>query len=232
MTSLAPETILAPVRPDPSTGDQPGAPATPSWAANPAPAPPAHAAQPVAPDKPARPSRLARFLNNLVTAILVFAVAALLAVNVGPLVFPYRVYTVLSGSMEPTIPVGSEVVLLQVDASQIHVSDIITFQRPGHPDQLVTHRIVSTVKQPDGSSAWVTKGDANRVSDGWQIPAQGKGLRYAFHIPLIGYAFVMLQSPIGRIAFILAPALLLAAVVLNDVWKTEPVDRTRRRPGA
>ena len=29
----------------------------------------------------------------------------------------------------------------------------------------------------------------------------------------------MLQSPLGRICFILAPALLLAAVVVNDFWK-------------
>lgn len=174
--------------------------------------------------KPVRPtawSRLGAIANQLVTVILVVAVAAMLVVNVGPLFLPYRVYTVLSGSMAPTIPVGSEVILRQTDASQIQRGDIITFSRPGHPDQLVTHRVVSIASDPNtGAPVFITKGDANGVSDSWQIPAQGTGLKYAFHIPFLGYAFAMLQSPIGRICFILAPAMLLAAVVLNDLWKS------------
>jgi signal peptidase I len=166
-------------------------------------------------------SRLGALANQVVTVVLVLAVAAMLVVNVGPLFLPYRVYTVLSGSREPTIPVGSEVVLRQADASQIEVGDIITFTRPGHADQLVTHRVVSITRdRQTGAPAFITKGDANVVSDAWQIPAQGTGLKYLFHVPFLGYAFAMLQSPIGRICFILAPALLLAAVVLNDLWKS------------
>ena len=168
-----------------------------------------------------RTSRLGAVANQVVTAILVLAVAAMLVVNVGPLFLPYRVYTVLSGSMQPTIPVGSEVILRQADASTIRVGDIITFNRPGHAGQLVTHRVVAVTSDPNtGQRQFLTKGDANAVSDDWRIPAAGTGLEYAFHVPLLGYAFAMLQSPIGRICFILAPALLLAAVVLNDTWKT------------
>ncbi len=164
---------------------------------------------------------LASLANHLVTVLLVVAVGAVLAVNVGPLVFPYRVYTVLSGSMQPAIPVGSEVVAVAVPASQIRVGDIITFQRPGHAGELVTHRIVDTERSPrTGQLYWITRGDANGVPDQWRIPAQGTGLEYAFHVPLIGYALVALSSPLGRVTFILAPALLLAAVVLNDLWKT------------
>jgi signal peptidase len=177
-------------------------------------------------------SRLSGLANHAVTVILVVAVAAMLAVNVGPLVLPYRVYTVLSGSMEPTIPVGSEVILTQADASTIKRGDIITFQRPGHAGQLVTHRVVSIASDPATHlRSFVTKGDANGVSDDWFIPAQGTGLRYAFHIPLLGYAFAMLQTPIGRICFILAPAMLLAAVVLNDMWKA-PKAADAQRPKA
>ena len=179
---------------------------------------------PIALQQPRQQSRslLGAIANQAVTVLLVIAVAGVLLVNVGPLVLPYKVYTVLSGSMTPTIPVGAEVVLRPAPASDIHVGDIITFQRPDNTKQLVTHRIVSTVKTSDGGIAWITKGDANNVSDAWQIPARGTGLKYMFHVPGLGYAFAMLESPLGRICFILAPALLLAAVVLNDVWKTEP----------
>lgn len=174
-------------------------------------------------ENPRPRSRLAALANHVVTAILVLAVAAMLVVNVGPLFLPYRVYTVLSGSMEPTIPVGSEIVLREADASTIEKGDIITFNRPGQAGQLVTHRVVAVVTDPtSGQRAFLTKGDANAVSDNWRIPATGRGLEYVFHVALLGYVFAMLQSPLGRICFILAPALLLAAVVLNDTWKTRP----------
>ena len=157
--------------------------------------------------------------NRGATVLLVLAVAALVVINLGPLIFPYRVYTVLSGSMTPTIPVGAQVVVLKVDASEIRVGDIITFDRPSNPGVLITHRVIAVEPDGHGGSQWITKGDANSIPDSWRIPAQGSGYRYLFHVPFAGYLFAMLQSPLGRICFILAPALLLAAVVVNDFWR-------------
>ena len=155
--------------------------------------------------------------NRVATALLVFAVASLVVINLGPLVFSYRVYTVLSGSMEPTIPVGAQVVVVKVDAAQIRVGDIITFDRPNNPGVLITHRVIAVEPDGKGGSQWITKGDHNSIPDSWRIPANGSGYRYLF---------AMLQSPLGRICFILAPALLLAAVVVNDFWKAS--DRSRQ----
>ena len=182
------------------------------------------AVQPVADhpeaDAPAAPKLdWAVITNRGATVLLMLAVAALLVINVGPLVFPYRVYTVLSGSMTPTIPVGAQVVVVKVDASDIRVGDIITFERPSNPGVLITHRVIAVEPDGHGGSQWITKGDANSIPDSWRIPAQGAGYRYLFHIPYAGFLFAMLQSPLGRICFILAPALLLAAVVVNDFWK-------------
>jgi signal peptidase len=170
---------------------------------------------------PAAPSRslMATVANNVVTALLVVAVLGVLAVNVGPLFLPYHIYTVLSGSMGRTIPVGAEVILRPVQASQVTTGDIITFAPPGHPGTLVTHRVVNVITDAKGQRFWQTQGDANGVPDVWLLPATGTGWKYWFQVPLLGYLFVMLASPIGRICFIVAPALLLAAVVLNDLWK-------------
>ena len=157
--------------------------------------------------------------NRVATVALVFAVAALVVINLGPFVLPYRVYTVLSGSMEPTIPIGAQVVVLKVNAADIRVGDIITFDSPSNRGVLVTHRVIQVEPDGRGGTQWITKGDHNSVPDSWRIPATGFGYRYAFAVPFVGYLFAMLQSPLGRICFILAPALLLAAVVVNDFWK-------------
>ena len=167
--------------------------------------------------------------NRVATGALVFAVAALVVINLGPFVFPYRVYTVLSGSMEPTIPVGAQVVVVRVNAADILVGDIITFDRPSNPGVLITHRVIEVEPDGKGGTQWITKGDHNSIPDSWRIPATGYGYRYAFAVPLVGYLFAMLQSPLGRICFILAPALLLAAVVVNDFWKASD---KRRLPAA
>jgi len=163
--------------------------------------------------------------NRVATGLLIFAVATLVVINLGPFLFPYRVYTVLSGSMEPTIPVGAQVVVVRIGADEIRVGDIITFDRPSNPGVLVTHRVVAVEPDGKGGTQWITKGDHNSVPDSWRIPATGYGYRYAFHVPYVGYVFAMLQSPLGRICFILAPALLLAAVVVNDFWKASDARR-------
>lgn len=177
--------------------------------------------------EPAKPlwQRIAGFVVN---ALLVIAVVAVFVVNVGPIFFGYKVYTVLSGSMEPNIHVGSEVIATPVQADTIKVGDVVTFNPPGRPNILVTHRVVKIIDTSDGK-AWITKGDANGVADIFQVPVQGKGLKFQFTIPLLGYAFVMLESPIGRVLFIVAPALLLAAVTLNDMWKPRTPGPTERR---
>jgi len=159
--------------------------------------------------------------SHLVTAGLVLAVAAVLGFGVGPQFLPYKVYTVLSGSMEPTLHVGSVVVLRPAPADQIRTGDIITFQRPDRRGTYITHRVVNITRTAFGP-AFVTKGDANGVSDSWTIPVSGTGLKYWFDIPLLGFFFAILESPIGRICFILAPALILAAVTINELWKDEP----------
>jgi signal peptidase I len=43
-------------------------------------------------------------------SLLVFSTVLVLALTVGPRLLPHRAYTIEGGSMEPTIPLGSEAV--------------------------------------------------------------------------------------------------------------------------
>lgn len=167
------------------------------------------------------PSR--RFARSAVTAGLTLAVtaAAVLAslLVVGPQVLPYRVYAIESGSMRPTLPVGSLVVLRPVHARGIAVGDIITFHRPGAAAVLVTHRVVAR-EQRAGRTFFVTKGDANGAPDAWRVPASGTGWRYAFSVPSLGYPVAALKQPVFRFGLFATFALALGAVGLVRVWRT------------
>ncbi|HYO61773.1 MAG TPA: signal peptidase I, partial [Actinomycetota bacterium] len=121
-----------------------------------------------------RSGRLAALLKGAATVSGTVVVIVLLVATIGPRLLPYRTFTVLSGSMEPTIPVGSMIFDREVDASKLARGDVITFHPPGQADKLVSHRIVR-VEETKRGSFLVTRGDSNGVADDWRIPAEGKG---------------------------------------------------------
>src|SRR5919199_5865770 len=69
-----------------------------------------------------------------------------------------QLLTVVSGSMQPTLPLGSLVVVVPRDADAVRVGDVITFNPPGDDTRTVTHRVVDVEDTGDGISVH-TRGD-------------------------------------------------------------------------
>ena len=140
---------------------------------------------------------LAKKVLNTVTTTLLVLVLALAAALVGVRLFGIEPYTVLSGSMEPTYPVGSLIYVRDVDANDLQVGDPITYVIEG--GTVVTHRIVGIIPDygEDGSPGFKTKGDHNQVEDG--TPVNGKNVlgKPIFHIPVLGYLAYFVQNPPG-----------------------------------
>jgi signal peptidase len=149
--------------------------------------------------------------------VLGVVVLFLLSLTVGPLLLPYKALTVYSGSMEPTIHTGSVAIDTPIAAQDVKVGDIVTFVRPDNQNELVTHRVVQIETGPSGR-VWVTKGDANSVNDPWRVAAAGSGYKYYFSIPYFGFVLVWLQSPIGRLLFLVVPAAALGLLTLYELW--------------
>ena len=59
-----------------------------------------------------------------------------------PHLLGYEQYVVVSGSMEPAIPVGSLVMAKPVKPAELQVGDVIVFYTERHIDTPVTHRVV------------------------------------------------------------------------------------------
>ena len=160
----------------------------------------------------------AKIAAALLGSAVVLAAIAVLVLSVGPRFLPYHTYAIDSGSMAPTLPVGSEVVLRPVAADQLKAGDIITFKRPDNPRELVTHRIVGIERHATGR-VLITKGDANSIPDAWRVSASGTGWRYAFGIPYAGYLVQGLSLPVARLGIVALIALLLAATALGRIWR-------------
>ncbi len=142
----------------------------------------------------------------------------------------YRLYSVLTGSMEPTLPVSS--LLFVKDQPTYSVGDIVTFEQPGER-RLVTHRIVE-VEPTEHEPVYRTKGDANPVMDSWlltQADIKGKMLR---HVPQLGKAVTFLNSPLGIGLLVVLPILVLAYQDISSIQRSLGawLDERNARKGA
>lgn len=142
----------------------------------------------------ARPARartlLLRVLPGAVLTVLLLALALLVVV---PRVLGWVPLTVLSGSMEPTIPTGSQVVVSRADVDALEVGDVITVMPYPNDPTLVTHRIVERTESVDGPT-FRTQGDANDAADPWDVTEQQIRGEVRYWVPGAGYVATLLSG--------------------------------------
>ena len=108
-----------------------------------------------------------------------------------PMIFGKGCAVVMTGSMEPTIPIDSLIFVDEEDGYS--EGDIVVIQ---NYYSLVVHRIVKI----DGDQV-ITKGDANNTED---EPSDISAIRgkVVWHIPYVGYAITFMKTPLGSLILI------------------------------
>jgi signal peptidase I len=165
-----------------------------------------------------RPS-LITIVRRLIDGVLVvLIVGVLVGIGLGRLLPMVGHPTLIVGgpSMEPSLPLGSLVVLDPVTSAEIRPGDVVTLRvAPGAAPY--THR-VSRLLTIDGQPYLETKGDANRVPDPATVPASAVTGRVAVGLPWLGYLLALLTMPVG-VAFVLGlgSSLVLAAALLESI---------------
>src|SRR5207302_5429952 len=150
-----------------------------------------------------------RTIARVTTALVAGAVVALVAAYAALLVAGYKPVAVYSGSMRPTLGVGSLAVDKVVDARTVRGGDVITFNDPYVKGRLVTHRVAQILYTRHGL-AYRTKGDANANRDPWVIRLPGRVGRVSFEVPIAGYVlFYAHTREVRGILIALAAALAL-----------------------
>jgi signal peptidase I len=152
----------------------------------------------------------------LVVVLLLIVIAGTSAIAAFDVPGGIKMYTVLSGSMEPSIKTGS-VVVTRPELSY-REGDVITFMSSGNPNpkNSVTHRI-SAVAQEEGREVFVTKGDANNTPDGGFVTSSQVLGKVNISIPYLGYAVNFAQTQMGLIFLIIIPATLIVYSELLNI---------------
>ena len=134
-----------------------------------------------------------------------------------PRILGLTVYTVVSGSMEPAIPVGSLVYVKEVEAAEVQEGEIIAFYSASGSGAVITHRVV---KNQIVSGKFITKGDANETEDAMPIAYELLVGKVVLHIPVLGKILSILVTPIGKIG---AACAVMLGVVLHVIAGKENI---------
>jgi signal peptidase len=155
--------------------------------------------------------------NGAGWAVAIALAALALAVAV-PLAFGDRPFTVLTGSMEPTIAAGDVVIEERISPLEARLGDVVTFKDPEDQGRLLTHRVRS-IRRDGPFLRFVTQGDANNTVEHWRIPLDGQLGRVLYAIPWVGHLTVLTQTRTGLLLILFVPLLLLGMDELRRIWR-------------
>lgn len=169
---------------------------------------------------------------NAVTWTIVILVVVFALLLVGVRLFGYQVFTVLSGSMEPTYHVGSLVYVDYFDKDpeqqkSLKVGDPVTYM--AGEKTVVTHRITAVVVDEEDPSIirYATKGDNNATGDQSLLHYKNVIGKPVFSIPYLGYVADYVQSPPGLYVAIALGVVVVLLAFLPDILFPEEKEQKK-----
>lgn len=130
-----------------------------------------------------------------------------------PLTLPrlagYQIYHVISGSMEPAIPVESVVYVKDVAPADIQKKDVIAFHSVLGEEAIITHRVVLNNRV---AGEIVTKGDANAKEDMEPVPYENVLGKVTLTVPVLGKILATIATIQGKAA---VGSVILLALLLH-----------------
>jgi signal peptidase I len=125
------------------------------------------------------------FVRLILLALVAIVAGAVVLVVVLPRATHGSAMTVLTGSMTPTIPVGSVVLVRPVDTGTLRVGDVATYQPKAGKAEFITHRVLK-IDESTSPAQFIFKGDANRGADIDPVSAEQIRGKVWFHVPYLG----------------------------------------------
>jgi signal peptidase len=163
------------------------------------------------------------FLVFVIVSAVIFTAMTLTSKKDGiPSLFGYSPFSILSGSMEPTLKTGDIVLCKKVDNNtELKENDIITFRTTiDGKKAIITHRINSITTLDDNSIIITTKGDNNDTSDANPLTREEVLAKYDnVRIPYLGYFITFISNKYVFFFLIILPLAILFLLELVDLIK-------------
>jgi len=170
---------------------------------------------------------LFRVVGLLVNVVVALALVGVILLFILPRLLNWEIQVVLSGSMEPALPVGSAILVRPVDPQAVSVGDIITYRQKGSTD-FVTHRVVE-VNREGSTVSFRTQGDANGGPDPAAVAPDAVEGRVWASIPYLGYVARYARHLWGFLFLVGVPG---AFIISGELWNIVKAVRRERRKRA
>lgn len=182
---------------------------------------------PPAPEnQPVRHAVLSGIWSGITYGLLGLTLLLAAIVIVVPMVAGAVPLTILSGSMEPTMPVGSLAVVRPVETDDVRIGDIITYLPNPNDPTAITHRVIAIDNNQDGTRTFTTQGDANSTPDDPVQDFQVRGEVW-YTIPWLGYVNTAVNGQERTVAvYVVAGVFFLwAGTLWWRAWRRRRADR-------
>ena len=138
--------------------------------------------------------------------------------------------TVLTQSMDPTLPPGTLLVVRPTPAQDIRIGDVVTYQITSGQPAVISHRVVSVASSSDGARTFVLKGDNNALADPTPVTtAQIRGVVW-YSLPDVGLVNQLVNGSRSWLVPAIAGVLLAYGAVMVTVGVVSAA-RKRKRSG-
>ena len=153
------------------------------------------------------------WVGRVLAWMVILGIGAIIAIAVLiPRIAGATPYVVLTGSMRPTMPPGTMVVVKPVKSGDVGIGDVVTYQLKSGEPTVVTHRVVG-MGTFRGEPIFRTQGDANNVADEkWVRQVQIKGAKW-YAVPYLGYVTSAISGEQRQYALIAVVTFLLGYAV-------------------
>lgn len=94
--------------------------------------------------------------------------------------------TILSGSMEPNLPIGTLAVVKPVEPADVRIGDIVTYLPNPDDPTAISHRVIAIDNHQDGTRTFTVQGDANDAPDDPVAERQVRA-KVWYAVPWLGY---------------------------------------------
>ena len=111
----------------------------------------------------------------------------------------YKVYTVLTGSMEPKYNIGDVIIEKTIEEKDIKVGTVVTYKIK--KNKTITHRVVEIVEE-EGKTLYRLKGDNNNSPDKDLVNFNQIQGTILFKIDKIGIIIAKFSSGIGMVIIV------------------------------
>ncbi len=171
----------------------------------------------------------------LITALVLFVFMVCLQrfTNNRISLFNFRLFTVVSGSMEPKYNIGDVLVAVETKPEDVKIGDAVSYlgTKRELKDKVVTHQVIDIEKDKDGKYLFHTKGICTNciVED----PIVKEDALYGvvkYKLVILSYIYKVVGKPVGLFIFVILPLVyVIGSEVITSLLEKEEKRRNKAK---